>query len=368
MIAEPSQTTRISNAMKHLLILFALLFAANHVCPEETRSLKDYMSTQSMKWEQLPMQWNEGAFLGNGRIGMMVYADSTDNSLTLWLSRPDVTDHRKAPGRKTSMGVMGASVLTDFCRMDIGKMKLFPEARILSGTMELDIYNAELTGLLHTDKGDISFRAFTPYAHELNVVEVKTSVPYSWKQFPGSPRSPRIIVFPDQKEKLNYTDNPTPQCVARKHEGWSVHPLLAGGDYATYWKETAGKDGTTLYVATMNEVPEPGISLPKAKTEVSRAIAQGTASLREEMHGWWNAYYETGMICIPDKKMENFYHLQLYKLATCSHPDGPVMDTFGTFYKTSQWPGIWWNLNVQFTYMATHATNRLELPPQTKTA
>ena len=360
MIAEPSQTTRISNAMKNLLILFALLFAANQACPEETRSLKDYMSTQSMKWEQLPMQWNEGAFLGNGRIGMMVYADSTDNSLTLWLSRPDVTDHRKAPGRKTSMGVMGASVLTDFCRMDIGKMKLFPEARILSGTMELDIYNAELTGLLHTDKGDISFRAFTPYAHELNVVEVKTSVPYSWKQLPGSPRSPRIIVFPGQKEKLNYTDNPTPQCVARKHEGWSVHPLLAGGDYATYWKETAGKDGTTLYVATMNEVPEPGISLSKAKTEVGRAIAQGTASLREEMHGWWNAYYETGMICIPDKKIENFYHLQLYKLATCSHPDGPVMDTFGTFYKTSQWPGIWWNLNVQLTYMATHATNRLE--------
>ena len=31
--------------MKNLLILFALLFAANQACPEETRSLKDYMST-----------------------------------------------------------------------------------------------------------------------------------------------------------------------------------------------------------------------------------------------------------------------------------------------------------------------------------
>ena len=346
--------------MRFLLFLFTLLLSAGYTYPRETRSLKDYMRTQSMKWEQLPMQWNEGAFLGNGRIGMMVYVDSVDNSLTLWLSRPDVTDHRMAPDRKTSMGVMGASVLTDFCRMDIGKMKLYPESRILSGTMELDIFNAELTGTLHTGKGDISFRAFTPYAHELNVVEVKSAAPYSWKQLPGSPRSPRIIVFPDQKEVLHYKDNPTPQCTAGEHEGWSIHPLLAGGDYATYWKETSGQGMTTLYVSTMNEVPASGKSLPKAKAEVEAAIGQGTDSLRKEMQNWWHAYYRTGMICIPDKKMENFYHLQLYKLATCSHPDGPVMDTFGTFYKTSQWPGIWWNLNVQLTYMATHATNRLK--------
>lgn len=212
--------------MKQLLLLLAFLVSAGNLGAKETGSLEEYMATQSMKWEQLPMQWNEGAFLGNGRIGMMVYVDSTDNSLTFWLSRPDVTDHRMAPHRKTSMGVMGASVLTDFCRMDIGKIKLFPQARIQSGTMELDIYDAELTGVLHTDAGDIAFRAFTPYGRELNVVEVESRVPCSWKQLLGSPRSPRIIVFPNLKEEMNYVDNPAPQCVAREHEGWSVHPLL----------------------------------------------------------------------------------------------------------------------------------------------
>ena len=346
--------------MKQLLLLLAFLVSAGNLGAKETGSLEEYMATQSMKWEQLPMQWNEGAFLGNGRIGMMVYVDSTDNSLTFWLSRPDVTDHRMAPHRKTSMGVMGASVLTDFCRMDIGKMKLFPQARIQSGTMELDIYDAELTGVLHTDAGDIAFRAFTPYGRELNVVEVESRVPCSWKQLPGSPRSPRIIVFPNLKEEMNYVDNPAPQCVAREHEGWSVHPLLAGGDYATYWKETCGKRRSVLYLSTMNEVPASGLSLPKAMAEVEAAVRKGADALREETRDWWRAYYETGTVCIPDKKMENFYHLQLYKLATCSHPQGPVMDTFGTFYKTSQWPGIWWNLNVQLTYMSTHATNRLE--------
>lgn len=346
-------------SIKVLLLASSLLlpsFAARAVMTDDTGR---YMTSQAMEWEQLPMQWNEGAFLGNGRIGMMIYADSTDNSLTLWLSRPDVTDHRKAPDRKTSLGVMGASVMTDFCRMDIGKMKLFPKGRILSGTMSLDIYNAELTGLIHTDKGDISIRAYTPYDREVNVVEVNTSMPYSWDLQPGSPRSPRIQVFPNLRKELGYVDNPMPQCVRHEHEGWSVHPLLAGGDYATYWRETVNEGGSVMFLSTKNEVPASGISLTKARNEVTEAIDIGVDRLRTDMHKWWNGYYTTGLITIPDKQLENFYHLQLYKLATCSHPDGPVMDTFGTFYKTSQWPGIWWNLNVQLTYMATHATNRL---------
>lgn len=159
------------------------------------------METQALQWEQLPMQWNEGAFLGNGRIGMMVYVDSVDNSLTLWLGRPDVTDHRLAPDRKTSLGIKGASVMTDYCRMDVGKMKLYPEAKILSGTMRLDIYDATLTGVLHTEQGDISLTAFTPYDMEVNVVDIKTSVPYVWKLHPGSPSSPRIQVFPILKKR-----------------------------------------------------------------------------------------------------------------------------------------------------------------------
>lgn len=348
--------------MKRLLLFLVWLLPALAAFPENrTDRLETYMSTQSMRWEQLPMQWNEGAFLGNGRIGMMVYADSTDNSLTLWLSRPDVTDHRMAPDRRTSMGVMGASVLTDFCRMDIGKMKLFPQARILSGILELDIYNAELTGTVHTDAGDIRLRAYTPYDRDLNVVEIESPVACTWRQQPGLPVSPRIQVFPHVRKELDYVDNPDPECFEDGHEGWAVYPLLAGGDYATYWQVVSdGPDHSILYLSTINEVPASGVSLYKAKEEVEAAVCCGTDQLRRDMHRWWNNYYRTGTICIPDKKLENFYHLQLYKLATCSYPDGPVMDVFGTFYKTSQWPGIWWNLNVQLTYMATHAINRLE--------
>lgn len=337
------------------ILLMGLCFS----CYAQENRLEEYMGTQSMKWEQLPLQWNEGAFLGNGKIGMVVYVDTLDNSLTCWLSRPDVTDHRKAPDKKTSMGVKGASVMLDYCRMDVGKMKLYPQAKILDGSMELDIYNAELKGELKTDKGIIRLRAYTPYDMELNAVEIETDLPYQWKLLPGSPQSPRIQCFPNKRAEDNYVDNPTPLCVNKQHVGWSVHPLLAGGDYATYWKECKIDNGSVLLLSTKNEVPSSDVSLKKAKEEVKRAELRGTVEIRKAMYDWWNRYYEYGMIDIPDKQMENFYHIQLYKLATCSHPEGPAMDVYGTFYKTSQWPGIWWNLNIQLTYGATLVTNRL---------
>lgn len=340
-------------------ILSVLLFLSALPCSSASSSLRNYMDSQSLKWEQLPLQWNEGAFLGNGQVGMMVYVDTADNSLTLWLSRPDVTDHRKAPDRPTSMGVPGANVMIDYCRMDIGKMKMYPEGRILSGEFELDIYDAELRGSLHTDRGEIRILAYTPYDYDANIVEYECSQPVRWELHPGSPVSPRVQVFPETRNAIDYKDNPSPECVSLVDEGWSVHRLLAGGDYSTYWRVFSTPSGHALCVSTKNCVPLEGRSLKIARRTVRRLSGMDLSKVRSEMHAWWHSYYDTGLVSIPDKKLENFYTIQLYKLATCSRPDGPVMDVLGTFYKTTQWPGIWWNLNVQLTYMSTLTTNRL---------
>lgn len=320
-----------------------------------------YMHRHALVWEQLPLQWNEGAFLGNGLTGMMVYADSTLNALVFYLGRPDVTDHRKAPDRKTSIGVEGADKMVDFCRLDVGKMLLCPEGKILSGTFRLDIYNAELTGHLKTDKGDLVIWAYTPQPGEVNVVEVSSKASYHWKGIPGNPNSPRIRVFPHLREKLSYEDNPAPIVRQADKEGSWVQPLLAGGDYATYWREVSdGKSRSVLYVSTANEVPASSRSLGKAVEVVEAAQAVGCKLLRQKTRQWWNAYHERSFLSIPDKKLENFYVIQMYKLATCSHPEGPAMDLMGPFFKLSPWPSYWWNLNIQLTYMPIGPANRME--------
>lgn len=48
-------------------------------------------------------------------------------------------------------------------------------------------------------------------------------------------------------------------------------------------------------------------------------------------------------------------------MAVCSRPDGPAIDLFGPIFRVSQWPGLWWNLNVQLTYWPFYTSNHLNL-------
>ena len=45
-----------------------------------TQDYSKYMMSQSLVWEDMPLQWNEAAFTGNGHVGQMAYVDTTDNS------------------------------------------------------------------------------------------------------------------------------------------------------------------------------------------------------------------------------------------------------------------------------------------------
>ena len=50
-----------------------------------------FLSHQDPVWEQLPRQWNEGAFTGNGQLGIMFYQAFPENVLEFQLGRADVT-------------------------------------------------------------------------------------------------------------------------------------------------------------------------------------------------------------------------------------------------------------------------------------
>lgn len=346
-----------SNICK-LLIVNSLLTAGYNFAHANNYTEQN-QDRQSLVWEQIPYQWNEGAFLGNGIVGMVVYVDSTDNSLTLQLCRPDVTDHRKANEKKTSLGEMGANVMFDFCRLDVGKIKLTPKSHITGGNMKLNIYSGLLTGTLYTQEGNIDIKIFTPYDKEVNIIEYKSATPLECKLIPGNPQSPRVQVFPWTKKEQNYEDNPLPYLSQSPDEGYCVQRLLAGGDYATFWERQKENDSFTVYISTANEVPQSGLSLNKARQNVKSATNEGISALTDNTIKWWQQYQGNSFISIPDKKLENFYAIQMYKLATCSNPKGPAMDNFGTFFKMSQWPGMWWNLNVQLTYQSTYPNNKM---------
>jgi alpha-L-fucosidase 2 len=325
-----------------------------------------FLKQHDLVFESLPQQWNEGAFVGNGQVGMMLYVKPQKNQIVFHLGRQDVTDHRKAPDKKTSRGVTDANVMYDFPRLDIGLMVLQPVGKIVSGELRQDLWNAEIRGTILTNLGKIVIRAYTPYTKMLNVVEVSSTekmngkwVKYSWHFLPGNPASPRAQVFP--KNDTTYVTNPKPVQSIDHAIHSTVQTLLAGGDYATSWMELkTGQSRSTLLVSTSNEVPNVDKSIEVAKRTILNA-SKDKAKIELSHRAWWHSFYQKSFLSIPDARMESFYWIQLYKMASCSRPDGPALDLFGPFFRVSQWPGLWWNLNVQLTYWNVLQSNHLEL-------
>ncbi len=327
-----------------------------------------FLARHDLVWEQFPPSWNTGGFTGNGQIGMMIYATLDDHRVDFHLGRTDVTDHRRAPDRKTSFGVPGANVHYDFPRLDVGRLALRPAGKIRSGTMRLDLWNAEVTGVLTTELGTLSFRAYTHRDRTVDVIDVTSReftadgrpAPWRWEFRPGNPIAPRRLTHP--KDGLDYVTNPPPTVVVEAASGHCVQSLRAGGDYATAWLDRrASPDRGTLFVSIANEIPRAGASLPVAVDAVGAAAATDSASLLASHRAWWHTFYAASFLSIPDARLESFYWIQLYKIASASRADGPLVDDQGPFFRVNQWPYATWDLNVQLTYWLPLASNHLDL-------
>lgn len=330
-----------------------------------------FLARQDLVWEQLPRQWNEGAFVGNGQLGVMLYASLSDNRIDFHLGRADITDHRKAPDRKSSMGVPGAGVMFDFPRLDVGRMALRPAGKILDGTLRQHLWNAEITGIIKTDLGELRLRLLTVRDRMVHIVEITSTEknvadvaqPWRWEFLPGNAASPRAQVRPEQAALQHYQTNPAPRLEAIEGVPVCVQPLLAGGDYATAWLEMKAADPHTslLFISTANEVPAADLSAPRAVADVRAAALVPTEALLSGHRAWWHAFYPAAFLSVPDARTEAFYWIQMYKLAAAWREDAPAIDLFGPWFRVSQWPGVWWNLNIQLTYWPVYAGNRLAI-------
>ena len=174
-----------------------------------------FLSRQDPVWEVLPETWNDGAFLGNGELGDMIYADRKQNGLIIHLGRSDVTDHRNEPkdlpanlkGRRPDSQVWGSGH-TETYRIDIGDMVLHPAGVIQSGTIRLDLWNAEARGTLVTSLGRVEWTALIHANEMLTLCEVvsteKTTdgkpAPWQWDFNPSPASSGRWLL--NQNDKM----------------------------------------------------------------------------------------------------------------------------------------------------------------------
>jgi len=118
-----------------------------------------FMAQSDLVWDRLPKQWHEGAFMGNGLVGAMLY--SPDGKGLGWrLGRTDVQDRTN--------------------RIPIGWFRLEFGAAPTAVSLRQGLYDAEISGEAVFAKGSLRWRTFTHATKPLIVVEIDVDPGVEW--------------------------------------------------------------------------------------------------------------------------------------------------------------------------------------------
>jgi len=299
-----------------------------------------FLASHDIKWDVLPAKFDHGAFLGNGLLGTMIYSDGPDR-IRFELGRSDVTDHRRDNGR-----------------LPIGGMVLRTAGTIKSGSLRMVLWDAEVRGEVTTDKGVIRFRAMDHTKEMALLVDLETEGKEQNATFTWEPE--KSEVFRDEMKKINGEPNPSSEKGEDNGTGYCVQRRVAGGAYATAWmvKGTPQKRRLTLSIA--DSYPDLTARMTAINT-VRRVAEMSSASLAQSHREWWHNYYPSSFVSVPNDQVEEFYWVQMYKLACATRQDRQVIDLLGPWYRTTGWPRVWWNLNIEIAYSPVYTANHLEL-------
>ena len=337
-------------------LLFVIATWCVTVCCYSQIDWKTFMSGQDMIWNRLPQTWYEAPFMGNGSMGTYICKEPEKNAIRVDVNNSMVHDHRE-----DDKGIYGRS------RLLIGYFLLHPVGEITSGTMRLDLWDAETRGCIRTTSGEIKLRACVTSESPYIIVEAEATEgerDFTWRFYPESTDSPRqlnaILKKSKNHFKKDYISNPASQLYERNGLNYCWQPLLAGGGTATVWKEIRKGNKSVLVISNAHSFPETD-ALKKAETALANLQTADISLLRQAHRDWWHNYYPQSFISLPDKKIENFYWAQMYKLASATRVGGGLLDNSGPWQVLTPWPNTWWNLNVQLSYWPVYASNRLEL-------
>jgi alpha-L-fucosidase 2 len=309
-----------------------------------------FLAQQDLRWTRLPTHWEEGAFLGNGLLGAMAFAGEA-RALAFQLGRTDVTDHRQ-----------GKEPILARPRLPIGRLQIETAGTLQGADARLSLWDAEWAGKLRTDRGTLDVRAYVHATQPVLVVELAGG---------GGERDARFGFHPDlavnerllaRAMPLGEDDlNPSPFLEEQGSVRVSVQRRKAGGEYAVAWQEKALGDGRRLLVLSIADSFPGAEARAQAAAAVAQAIKDGPAALRRSHQAWWHGYYPASFVSLPNARLQSFYWIQMYKLASATRADRPAIDTLGPWYQRTPWPGMWWNLNIQLSYWPVYASNRLAL-------
>jgi len=314
----------------------------------------DFLRGQDLLWKRLPTVWHEGPFLGDGRLGSMVYKEPNVNQVRFTVQHAEVQDHRPQFG--SAFGI---------CRLPVGHLTLEPAGTISAVDWRLDLWNAELVGTITTSAGQLALQVFIRDQVLVASVTPSGSERVRWTFHPEPAISPAAASKPLPD---GYTENPPPTLKSTGDVQQVIQTLLAGGETATAYRQIAGPatGQRLLYLSVAHSFPD----TTAEATSLNRVNTTSTAPLGDVVaahRAWWQAYYRKSFLSIPDQRLQSFHWIQLYKVAAAARAGGPVMATTGPWLEPTPWPAVWWNLNLQLEYWLIQGSNHPEIDSVTST-
>jgi alpha-L-fucosidase 2 len=299
-----------------------------------------FLARHDMLWNRLPTGWGESVFIGNGRIGATI--DVQDGVLGWTVNRTDVVH--------------------DDSRFPIGRVYLKTVGVQRSGNARLTLWDAEASGVVVTDSGEVRWRSFVPRDPSVIVVVLEgrggeRRAALDW--IPAEARPPRKIA---RKEAFAPEDlHPAAEITRTEYGVTSVQRFIGGDAHAeSIVPGAAAGNARPVYVSIgYGKTAEAAMS--EAQRLAGRAFETGESRLSSAHRAWWHAYYPQSFLSFPDSLLESYYWIQMYKLASAMRADGPILDLAGPWFRATPWPAIWWNLNIQLTYSPLFRANRLDL-------
>ncbi len=283
-----------------------------------------FLARQDLVWHRLPAGWGESAFIGNGRLGATI--DVRDGALGWTINRTDVVH--------------------DQSRYPIGRVILKTAGAVQGGNARLTLWDAEASGTVTTDRGEVRWRSFTASRPSVIVIVLEgtggeSGVALDWA--PAEARPPRKVY---RKDPFAPEDlHPPPVVTHSAGEVTSVQSFLGGGAHAESIRGSsppvplsvpergdsrdalsspspAGRGGPGVRTGPRAFYTSIGYGTSGAEAEgearaaTSDAARQGLARLEAEHRKWWHAYYPASFVTFPDARLEAYYWIQIYKLGS----------------------------------------------------
>ncbi len=319
-----------------------------------------FLSRHDMVWNRMSGDWFQAPFLGNGELGTMMRVPDPER-INLDVGSSRVHDHRTDDLRN---GVVPDSVeVINRGRLPVGQFELKPAKRIdpKKSTARVHLWDAEATGTWNVPDGEpVQWRSLVHAVENVAFIEFRSApkaLP-ALRFVPSEARNPRNL--PGSMAK-DWKPNPRPETVADDQGGITRQKLVAGGETVTAWRIVRPEPGVLrLFWTVAHTHPEENAE-PIAKAALDKAVAAPFDDWVASHRAWWHAYYPQSFLTFGDPFWESYYWVQIYKIASATRADRPLIDNAGPWFHPTNWGATWWNLNVQLSYSPVYTANRLHL-------